>query len=137
MWGVTRFGISHYLAFAWSFKRMRMRANAFSHVCCFYPFAWVSMAFERVYQMSNVWMPFKRINTSNLMTFEFCFLIWKYHENRSAMSSFIVYVIYLGGLFFAVQFNVFTSLLWFLFIVYYLFLVMQQITNTVSLLKFQ
>ena len=60
----------------------------------------------------------------------------------------LYYVMYLGTLLFAVQFNVFISLLWFLFIVYYLvlwflfivyylFLVMQQITNTVSLLKFQ
>ena len=43
--------------------------------CCFYPFALVSMAFGWVYQMSNVWMPFKRVTTSNLMTFEWCFLI--------------------------------------------------------------
>ena len=26
---VARFGISHYLAFAWSFERMQMHANAF------------------------------------------------------------------------------------------------------------
>ena len=55
----------------------------------------------------------------------------------------LYYVMYLGTLLFAVQFNVFISLLWFLFIVYYLvlwflfivyylFLVMQQITNTVE-----
>ena len=47
----------------------------------------------------------------------------------------LYYVMYLGTLLFAVQFNVFISLLWFLFIVYYLFLVMQHIANTVSLLK--
>ena len=33
----------------------------------------------------------------------------------------LYYVMYLGTLLFAVQFNVFISLLWFLFIVYYLF----------------
>ena len=31
-WCVARFGISHYLAFAWSFKRMQMHANAFSYL---------------------------------------------------------------------------------------------------------
>ena len=40
--------------------------------------------------MSNVRMPFKWVNTSNLMTFECCFLISQYHENCSAMSSFAV-----------------------------------------------
>ena len=35
-------------------------------------------------------MPFKRVNTSNLMTFECCFLISQYHENCNAMSSFTV-----------------------------------------------
>ena len=65
-WCVGRFGISHYLAFAWSF---------FLLSCRFFQFAWVSMIFERVYQKTNVWMSFKRVNTSNLMTFESCFLI--------------------------------------------------------------
>ena len=55
----------------------------------FMPFLF-SMAFERVYQMTNVWMPFKRVNSSNLMTFECCFLISWYHENCHAMSSFTV-----------------------------------------------
>ena len=35
-------------------------------------------------------MPFKRVNTSNLMTFGCCFLIPQYHENCNAMSSFTV-----------------------------------------------
>ena len=35
-------------------------------------------------------MLFKRVNTSNLMTFECCFLISQYHENCNAMSSFTV-----------------------------------------------
>ena len=35
-------------------------------------------------------MPFKRVNTSNQMTFECCFLISQYHENCNAMSSFTV-----------------------------------------------
>ena len=47
----------------------------------------------------------------------------------------LYYVMHLGTLLFALQLNVFISLVWFLFIVYYLFLVMQHIANTVSLLK--
>ena len=47
----------------------------------------------------------------------------------------LYYVMYLGTLLFAVQFNVFISLLWLLFIVSYLFLVMQYIAKTVSVLK--
>ena len=35
-------------------------------------------------------MPFKRVNTSNLMTFECCFLISQYHDKCNAMSSFTV-----------------------------------------------
>ena len=49
----------------------------------------------------------------------------------------LYYVMYPGTLLFPVQLNVFISLLWFLFIVKNLksFLVMQQVTNTFSLLK--
>ena len=35
-------------------------------------------------------MSFKRVNTSNLVTFECCFLIPQYHENCNAMSSFSI-----------------------------------------------
>ena len=35
-----------------------VRSHFFLPSCGFYSFTWVSMAFERVYQMSNVWMPF-------------------------------------------------------------------------------
>ena len=87
LWCITRFGISHYLAFVWLFECMQMHANAFFYL---HVVAWVSMAFERVYQMSNVWMPFKWVNTNNLMTFEWCFLISKHHENCNAISSFTV-----------------------------------------------
>ena len=96
----------------------------------------VSMAFKRVYQMSNVKMPFKRVNTSNLMTFECCFLISQYHENCNAMLSFTVlrHVPWKTFICNAVQcFHQFVMV----FIVYYLFLVMQKITNIVILLKFQ
>ena len=65
--------------------RLHDRSNAYE---CMLPFAWVSMAFEQVYQMTNVWRPFKRVNTSNLMTFKCCFLISWYRENCNAMSSF-------------------------------------------------
>ena len=130
---------------------VRTHANAcqrfFLPPCRFYPFAWVSMVFEQVYQMSNVWMPFKRVNTSNLMTFECCFLISKIMRIAMQCHPSLYYVMYLGTISFVVQFIVFISLLflfivyylalWFLFIVYYRFLVIQQIMNTVSLLKFQ
>ena len=146
-WCVSRFGISRYLVFAWSFERMPMHANAFFYLHVVF-IRLHELAFKRVYQMSNVWMPFKRVNTSNLMTFECCFLISKIMRIAMQCHPSLYYVMYLGTLLFAVQFNVFISLLWFLFIVYYLvlwflfivyylFLVMQQITNTVSLLKFQ
>ena len=55
---------------------------------------------------------------------ECCFLISKYHENCNAMSFFIVtshVSLCHGTLVFAIQLSVFTSSLWFLFIVYYLF----------------
>ena len=35
-------------------------------------------------------MPFKRVNTSNLTTSECCFLTSQYHENCTAIPSFIV-----------------------------------------------
>ena len=47
----------------------------------------------------------------------------------------LYYVTYLGTLLFAVQLNVFTSLLWLLFIVCYLFLVMQQDTEHSQLVE--
>ena len=73
---------------------------------------------------------------------------FKDHENCNAMSSFTVlrHVSWNTFICSAVQcfhqfamvlFIVYYLVLWFPFIVYYLFLVMQQITNTVSLLKFQ
>ena len=65
--------------------------------------------------------------------FEWCFLSSKYHDNFNAMSSFTVLR--------PVPWNkqssfMFSLWLCFFFIVYYL-LVMQQIMNTVRLLKFQ
>ena len=56
-----------------------MVVRTYANVCCrfflpschFYLFAWVPMAFEWVYQLSNACMPFKRVNISNLMTFNF------------------------------------------------------------------
>ena len=56
-----------------------MVVRTHANVCCcfflpschFYLFAWVTMAFEWVYQLSNACMPFKRVNISNLMTFNF------------------------------------------------------------------
>ena len=80
-----------------------------------YPFAWVSMTFERVHQISNVWMPLKRVNTSNLMTFEWCFLIPRIMRIAMQCYSSLYYVMYLRTLLFTVQRNVFISFLWFLF----------------------
>ena len=56
--------------------RTHANTNAFFYIpVVFIRLHEVSMAFEQVYQISNVWMPFKWVNTSNLMTFECCFLI--------------------------------------------------------------
>ena len=62
-----------------------MVVRTHANVCCrfflpschFYLFAWVTMAFEWVYQLSNACMPFKRVNISNLMTFDFFFFFYK------------------------------------------------------------
>ena len=40
--------------------------------------------------MSNVRMPIKRVNISNLMTFEWCFLVSKYNQKCNAVSFFTV-----------------------------------------------
>ena len=109
MWCVARFGISHYLAFAWTLEGIQMHANG-----SFY----------------------QRVNTSNLKTFKCCCLISNIMRIAMQCHPSQYYVMYLRTLLFAVQFNVSISFLWLLF-VYYLFLVIQQITNTVILLKFQ
>ena len=137
MWCVARFGISHYLAFAWSFERMRMHANAFFYLHVVF-IRLHELAFKRVYQMSNVWMPFKRVNTSNLMTFECCFLISKIMRIAMQCHPSLYYVMYLGTLLFAVQRNIFISLSFlFVYLFIHLLLVMQQVRSTVSLLEFQ
>ena len=96
------FGINHYLAFAWLFKCMQMHAVFFQLSCCFYVFAWVCMVFcgripvyqpwvcMLVYQMPNVRMSFKWVSFSNLMMFEWFFLILKYLQNCNPISSFTV-----------------------------------------------
>ena len=95
--------------------------------CCFYLFVGVSMAFKRVYQISNVRMPINKLGAytrSNLTTFECYFLISNYHENFNAMSSFTVirHVPLLHETFsFLRQLDVFISSSCFLFTVYYLF----------------
>ena len=144
MWRVARFGISHYLAFVWSFERMPMHANAlfYFHIV-FYPFAWVSMAFERVYQLSNISMPLKRLNTSNPMTLLPDFILsWELQCNVifhcitsctlehlylqcSSMFSLVCYVFYL----------LFTISCYGFYYFLLSFLVMPQISNTVSLLN--
>ena len=92
----------------------------------------------KAYRISNIRMPIKRINTNNLMTFECCFLISKYHENCNAMSSFIILrhvSLHHGTLLFAVQINVYISSLWSLFIVYYLSLKKTDILISFGWLK--
>ena len=63
--------------------------------------------------MWNVSIPFKRVDISNLMTFEWCFLI---SNMRIAMQCHpsLYYIMYLETLLFVVQCNVLISLLWFL-----------------------
>ena len=64
------------------------------------------------------------------MTFGWCFLISKIMRIGMQCHPSLYYVMCVGTILFVVQRNVFISLLWF-------YLVMQQVTNTVSLLKFQ
>ena len=117
--------------------RLRGHSNAwkcmltlFSPSCRFYPFAWVSATFC---QMSNVWMPIKRVNTSSLMTFEWCFLISKYRENCNAMSCFTALRHVPWNTFICSAAQCLISL-WFLFTTYYLFFSDAGDKDTVSLL---
>ena len=59
--------------------------------------------------MSNVRMSFKQVNTINLMTSEWCFLISKIMRTTLQCHLSLYYVMYLGTLSFTVQ------RLWFLF----------------------
>ena len=68
--------------------------------------------------------------------FEWCFLSSKYHDNFNAMSSFTVLRPVPWNISVCSPASCFLYGYVFFFIVYYL-LVMQQITNTVRLLKFQ
>ena len=128
MWCVARSGISHYLAFAWSFERKRMHANAFFYLpvvsirLC--ELAWRSNGSNKS-QTLECWSNSLGAQAhSNLTTSECCFLTSKYHENCNATSSFtVIHHVFLrhGKLSFVVQLNVFISSLWFLFIEHYLF----------------
>ena len=91
MWCVARFGISHYLAFVWSFEHIWMHANFFFFVhvvsICLYELVWRSngsIKFPALEYQSN---GLGASTHSNIMTFECCFLISKYHENCNAISS--------------------------------------------------
>ena len=134
MWCITWFG-SHYLAFAWSFERMRMHANVFS---TFMSFLSVCMTLHGIWTAQS---HLKRLNTiqkgKHLQSNDVWMLLHDFIVSWELQCNVILHCITSCTLehLFAVQFNVFISLLWFLFIVYYLFLVMQLIMNTVSLLK--
>ena len=86
LWCVGRFGISHYLPFVWSFERTRTYANAFFYLTVvstrLYDLAWRSNGSIKCQTLEY--------QSSNLTTFECCFLISKYHENCNVMSSFTV-----------------------------------------------
>ena len=70
-------------------------------------------------------------NTSILTTFEWCFLISKYHENCNVMSSFTVLCHVPWNTYF--QYSAMFSLVcygFYLLFTYYVFVVIQQVTNT-------
>ena len=128
MWCVARFGISHHLAFVWSFKHMRMHAHAFFYLPV------VSIRLNELAWHSNGSIKSQKLECqsnglgvwthSNLTTFECCFLISNYHENCNPMSPFaVIHHVPLRHetLSFPLQLNVFISSLCSLFIVYNLF----------------
>ena len=128
MWCVVQFGMSHYLAFVWSFERMRMHAHAFFYLpvvsirLC--ELAWRSNGSIKSQTLKCQSNEFGAYTRNNLTTFECCFLISKYHENCNAMSSFIAIrhvPLRHETLSFPLKLNVFISLLCFLFIFYFLF----------------
>ena len=109
-------GISHYLAFVWSFERMRMHAHAFFYLpvvsirLC--ELAWRSNGSIKSQTLKCQSNEFGAYTRNNLTTFECCFLISKYHENCKAVSSFTVIrhvPLRHGTLLFAVHLNVFIS----------------------------
>ena len=116
MWCVARFGINHYLACAWSFERMRMHVNAF-----FYLY----VVFIRLHELawhSNVsikWQTFECHWNGQALTISWRLNVasWFHSIMRIAMQCHpsLYYVMYLGTLLFAVQFNVFISLLFTIF----------------------
>ena len=64
--------------------------------------------------MWNVSISFKRVDISNLMTFEWCFLISNIMRIAMQCHPLLYYIMYLETVLFVVQRNVFISLLWFL-----------------------
>ena len=85
--------------------------------------------------MSNIRMPLKWVNTSNLMMFEWCFLISKYHENCNAMLSFAVLPHVPWNTY--LQCNAMFLLVCFGFYLFLLSLFSDTAGNKHSLLKFQ
>ena len=65
--------------------RLHGRSNACECMLPFFSsfmsFLSVCMAFEWVYQLSNACMPFKRVNISNLMRFDFFFFFFTRNQN--------------------------------------------------------
>ena len=121
MWCVARFGISHYLAFVWSFKRKRMHANTFFYLHLVSirlgELAWSSNGSIKSQTLESKSNGLGAYTCSSLTTFECCFLISKYHENCNATSSFTIIrsvPLLHGTLLFAVQLSVFVSLLFFI-----------------------
>ena len=74
---------------------VQTHANAFFylHVVSIrlHQLAWHSNGSVKRINGSNIRMPFKQVKTSNLMTFEWYFLISQYHENCNPMSSFTLW----------------------------------------------
>ena len=111
-----------------------------THANACYRFFYLHVAFMRLHELawhsngSIKWQTsechFKRVNTSNLMTFECCFLISRYHEICNPMSSFTVLRHVPLEHFYLPCSSMFSLVCYCFFIVYYLFLVMHHIANT-------
>ena len=117
------FGISHYLAFVWSFECIRMHAHGFFYLpvvsICLYELAWHSNGSIKSQMLKCQSNGLGALTRSNVTTFGCCLLISKYHENCNAMPSFtIIHNVPLHHeiLSFPLQLNVFISSLFTVFL---------------------
>ena len=98
-----------------TFMVVRMHPNAcwrlFLPSCCFYELAWHSNGSIKCQTLNAI----QRVYSSNLLTFEWCFLISKIMKIAIQCYPSQYYVMYFWTNSFTVKCNVFISLLWLLF----------------------